>query len=192
MHDQHVVSEAQHHYIKRLAERLIRFRRSASIDVDDLISVAETRWWHYCIKTPGIDDTSIIDTLFRQQIKFAMRDSLRDSSPVKVTRTYQAQLKAYERPFTVEIDHAIDISAGEAHRDAELWMDLTQLIKKLPEREQIVLNLYHIEGFNFSEIAYALDVAVSTVTRMHQHALETLRKNLSITGSPAKKNEKSP
>ena len=187
MPENHVVSAEQHHYIKRLAYRLIGFRKSASIDIDDLISAAELRWWQYCVRTPEITETSAIDTLFRQQIKYAMRDLLRDSAPVKVTRTYQAQLQAYERPYTVELDHAIDISAGDEHIDTELWMDVTNLISKLPEKEQIVLSLYHVEGYSFTEIAYAMDIAVSTVTRMYQRSIDTLKKNLTQTTNSRKK-----
>ncbi len=187
MFDNHVVTDEQHRYIQRLAYRLIRFRKSASIDSDDLVSAAEMRWWQYCMRTPELTDTSSIDALFRQHIKFAMRDLLRDSTPVKVTRTYKAQLQAYDQPYTVELDHAIDITAGEEHVDTELWMDVTTLITKLPEKEQIVLALYHTDGYSFTEIAYALDVSVSTVTRMYKRSIDSLKINLAQTTNARKK-----
>ncbi|GMA64516.1 sigma-70 family RNA polymerase sigma factor [Alicyclobacillus fastidiosus] len=172
------LSPEQTDYIRRLARRYVQFRKSGSIDVDDLISVASVRWWQFCVRHPELSDERVIQVCFYQQVKGAMRDILRDSSPVKVTRTMQARMQAYQRPYTVELDSLIDIQAGEEHRDLDQWMDIVASLKKLPEREQIVLSLYFERDLNFSEIAKVLDLSVSTITRIYRRALDTVREDI--------------
>ena len=168
-------------YIKRLANRLVQFRRSASIDADDLIAAAHMRWWGFRLRNHEEITGIPVDVLFRQQVKFAMRDVIRDSSPVRVTRTYQAQLQAYEQPYTVSLDHLIDVQAGGEPIDKELWMDVTAGIGKLSQRDQIILSLSVEQGYSFTEIAYVMDVSVSTVTRAYHKAIDFLRKDITQT-----------
>lgn len=176
----------QSEYMKRLAQRLIRWRKSASIDVDDLVSSASLRWWQFRMRNPElrVEDE---DLLFRQQVKFAMRDQLRTSFPVKVTRTYRAKLQAYEQPYTVNIESTLDIRAGDDFEYTDELIDVLSAIQKLPERDQIILSLSIEQGFSFTEIAYVLDVSVSTVTRAYQKAIDTLKKNLQVTQTARKK-----
>lgn len=180
------VSKEQSDYIKRLATRLIKWRKSAAIDADDLVSAASMRWWQFLVRNPDLqaDDT---DLLFRQQVKFAMRDQIRASSPVKVTRTYQAKLKAYEQPYTVNIESTLDIRAGDDFEYTDDLIDVLSSIQKLPERDQLILSLSVDQGYSFTEIAYVLDVSVSTVTRAYQKAIDTLKKNLQLSQIARKK-----
>ncbi len=177
----------QQAYIRRLANRLVRLRKSSSIDADDLASAAAIRWWRHCLRVPEGIDPSLSEISFRQQVKFAMRDVLRESAPVKTTRAYQAKLKAYETPYTVSLDHAIDISAGEEHPDLELWLDVVAGVNRLAPREQTILSLAVEYGYSFTEIAYAMDVSVSTITRAYHRALQSIRENLSDSQKARKK-----
>ncbi|MDQ0190662.1 sigma-70 family RNA polymerase sigma factor [Alicyclobacillus cycloheptanicus] len=172
------LSPEQSAYIRKLAQRYVYYRKSAAIDAQDLMSAATLRWWQFCQRNPDLQDERVIQICFYQQVKGAMRDVIRDSSPVKVTRTMQAQMKAYQRPYTVELDHVIDIQAGEEHADYELWMDVVASLKKLPEREQLILSLYFERDFSFTEIAEILEVSVSTVTRAYRKALDAIKKDL--------------
>jgi RNA polymerase sigma factor for flagellar operon FliA len=167
------LSAEQLSYIKRLARRLVQWRKSASIDVDDLISVASTRWWQFIIRSPksGFDSSVPLDVIFKQQVKFAMRDLIRASSPVKVTRTQQAKLQAYEHPYTTDIASEFNLMAGDSFAYTNEMLDVLKVLRKLSEREQIILSLFIIEGYSFTEIAYAFDVAISTVTRAYNKAL---------------------
>ncbi|WP_245926334.1 RNA polymerase sigma factor [Sulfoacidibacillus thermotolerans] len=182
-------------YIKRLAHRLIQWRKSGSVDVDDLISAARTRWWKYCLRHPELADgvkgdepsKDWVMIAFRQQVKYAMRDVLRDSSPVKVTRTYQAKIKAYETPYSVSLEHAINIRAGEEVADHDLWLDVISSIRQLSQRDQIILSLYAEQGYSFTEIAYALDLSVSTVSRAYQRTIELIKKNVEENRTSRKK-----
>ncbi len=176
----------QEQYVRRLALRLVHWRKSNSIDCDDLISVARTRWWQYCLRHKESmphnenQDTSEewIMIAFRQQVKFAMRDTLRDSSPVKVTRSYQAKMKAYETPYTVDLEHAINIRAGDEVSDSELWQDVVVSIQQLSQRDQIILSLFVEQGYTFTEISCAMDLSVSTISRAYQRALQTIKNNV--------------
>ncbi len=165
-------------YLKRLARRLAGLRRSAAIDEDDLVGAAALRWWQFCLRNGATCACDSNDILFRQQCKFGMRDALRDSAPVKVTRTDQAKLRAYETPYTVTLDHAIDLSAGDLHDDHELWMDVVQALQQLDQRDQTIISLFVEHGYTFTEIAYAMDVSVSTVTRAYRKGLDTVKKKL--------------
>lgn len=165
-------------YLKRLARRLAGLRKSASIDADDLVSAAALRWWQFCLRSGVSCACDSDDILFRQQSKYGMRDALRDSAPVKVTRTDQAKLRAYEAPYTVTLDHAIDLSAGDLHDDHELWMDVVLALQQLDRRDQTIISLFVEHGYTFTEIAYAMDVSVSTVTRAYRQGLDTVKKKL--------------
>lgn len=181
------LSQEETGYVQRLARRYSKLRKSSMIDADDLISAANLRWWQFCLRqTEGLDE-GFRRACFYQQVKGAMRDVVRDSSPVKVTRTMQAQLKAYERPSAVPLDYAVDVQVGDESLDSEVWMDVIAGLKRLGEREQIILSLYFEHGFNFSEIAQVLEVSVSTVTRTYHKAIESLKRDLGVPLSSAKK-----
>lgn len=180
------VTPEQMQYMRKLASRLVRLRKSSAIDADDLVAAASLRWWQFRLRNTSVE-LDEMDLLFRQQVKFAMRDQIRDSAPVKVTRTYQAKLKAYEQPYTVNIDSELDIRAGDDFAHTEIMIDVLSAIQKLPERDQIILSLSIDQGFSFTEIAYVLDVSVSTVTRAYQKSLATLKNNLQDLQSARKK-----
>lgn len=174
-------------YMKRLAFRLARLRKSAAVDADDLISAATLQWWQFCIRHDELTDPAQADVVFRQQIKFAMRDALRSAEPVKITRTDRAKLQAYEMPYAVQLDSTIDLRAGEEPIDRELLLDVESAVRELAPRDQLILSLSVQQGYSFTEIAYVLDVAVSTVTRAYHSALAELKKNLADTQNTRKK-----
>jgi len=174
-------TQEQENYVLRLARRYVRLRQSAAIDVEDLVSAARLRWWQYASRVEDEMNDEAIRRHFFVHVKGAMRDAIRDSSPVKVTRSMRSKLGAYQQLTTVDIEHAIDIHGGEPTYDTELWMDLVQQLKRLPERDAIILSLYFEQDLNFSEIADILDIAVSTVTRSYQKTLAFLKKNLQIS-----------
>ncbi|RIV20819.1 sigma-70 family RNA polymerase sigma factor [Alicyclobacillaceae bacterium I2511] len=183
------LSVEQNSYIRRLAFRYVQFRKSGSIDVDDLISAAAARWWEFCIRHPDLQDEVVLKVCFYQQTKGAMKDVTRQSAPLKVTRTMQAQMQAYQglaRPYTVDLDHAVDVQVGDLESDPDLWMDVVNSLRRLPERERLILSLYFEQGLNYSEIAEVCKVAVSTVTRAYGRAIATLKKDLQVTLEHAK------
>lgn len=53
---------------------------------------------------------------------------------------------------------------------------LRNSIEKLPEREQIILNLYYVEELTLKEIAEVLDVSIPRVSQLHGKILIKLKK----------------
>lgn len=181
------LSLEQQNYIRRLAQRYVHYRKSASIDADDLVSAASIRWWQFCVRHTDLTDERVIAICFYQQVKGAMRDVVRASSPVKVTRTMQAQLQAYQQPYTVELESVIDVQAGEENTDLDQWLDVVASLKRLPEREQIVLSLYFERDLTFTEIAQVLGVSISTATRIYRRGIQTVREDIGSSHADAKK-----
>ena len=60
--------------------------------------------------------------------------------------------------------------------DDEKKAALQRSIEKLPERDQIILNLYYIEELTLKEIAEVLDISVPRVSQIHGKILIKLRK----------------
>ena len=56
---------------------------------------------------------------------------------------------------------------------------LVEALKKLPEREQIIMSLYYDEEMNQKEIALALDLTEARISQLRSKAIKTLRRTLS-------------
>ena len=55
-------------------------------------------------------------------------------------------------------------------------------VRRLPEREKLVLTLYYDEGLTLAEIGTVLGVTESRVSQIHTKAVLHLRSRLSATG----------
>jgi RNA polymerase sigma factor for flagellar operon FliA len=66
--------------------------------------------------------------------------------------------------------------------DHELSQIMRAEIKKLPEREKLVLSLYYDEGLTLSEIGQVLGVTESRVSQIHTKSVLHLRSRLSAAG----------
>ena len=55
-------------------------------------------------------------------------------------------------------------------------------VRRLPEREKLVLSLYYDEGLTLSEIGTVLGVTESRVSQIHTKAVLHLRARLASTG----------
>jgi RNA polymerase sigma factor for flagellar operon FliA len=55
-------------------------------------------------------------------------------------------------------------------------------VKKLPDREKMVLSLYYDEGLTLAEIGTVLGVTESRVSQIHTKAVLHLRSRMSATG----------
>lgn len=61
---------------------------------------------------------------------------------------------------------------------SDLKQNLVNILKQMPEKEQIVLNLYYYEELNFKEIAGILDVSESRVCQLHGQAIHRIKAKL--------------
>ena len=66
--------------------------------------------------------------------------------------------------------------------DRELSHLMREEIKRLPEREKLVLSLYYDEELNFKEIGAVLGVSESRVCQIHGQALAKVRARVSGSG----------
>jgi len=57
----------------------------------------------------------------------------------------------------------------------EMLLELTEAIKKLPEREQMLLSLYYYEELTQKEIAKVLQISTVRVSQIHARAIQRLQ-----------------
>lgn len=73
--------------------------------------------------------------------------------------------------------------AGKARlADEELRETITEAIAALPERLQLIVQLYFVEELNLSEIAEVLSVSVPRVPQLKAQALDKLKAALGRNG----------
>ena len=112
------------------------------------------------------------------------------SKAMGITETELAELRAASEPVRFEnIDDAYsdsDLSFADQRpdvlsqlADAEMRGHVTAAIVALPERLQLVVQLYFVEELNLSEIAEVLGVSIPRVHQLKAQALDQLRKGLS-------------
>lgn len=76
--------------------------------------------------------------------------------------------------------HVADNGSDPQHllQDDRMRHALVEAIKKLPEREQLVMSLYYEEDMNLKEIAAVLGVTESRVCQLHSQSIARLRVKL--------------
>lgn len=76
--------------------------------------------------------------------------------------------------------HVADSGSDPHHllQDDRMRHALVDAIKKLPEREQLVMSLYYEEDMNLKEIAAVLGVTESRVCQLHSQSIARLRVKL--------------
>ena len=67
--------------------------------------------------------------------------------------------------------------------EAEFMDAVTDAISQLPEREQLVMQLYYVEEFNLKEIGETLGVSESRVSQILSSVVKKLRGTLKVDGS---------
>ena len=111
------------------------------------------------------------------------------AAALEITAAELADLRASSEPLRFEsIDEAYSDSDmafadGEANildqlADSELRGQVAEAIAALPERLQLVVQLYFVEELNLSEIAGVLEVSIPRVHQLKAQALDQLRKAL--------------
>lgn len=79
-------------------------------------------------------------------------------------------------------DNAMSGSPAAVVEDRELSYLMREEIKKLPDREKLVLSLYYDEGLTLSEIGEVLGVTESRVSQIHTKSVLHLRARLGAAG----------
>ncbi len=120
----------------------------------------------------------IIDELRKLQIKPRPANALSDSknlySNVSLTSSVDDDdnLLLYE---VVKCDSEIPDESAEKNQIKEILVDA---IKKLDERDRMIITLYYYEDLNYKEIAQVLNITVSRVSQVHTKIIELLKSKL--------------
>ncbi|HCF91280.1 MAG TPA: FliA/WhiG family RNA polymerase sigma factor, partial [Firmicutes bacterium] len=67
---------------------------------------------------------------------------------------------------------------SELVENEEIKAILAESIDALPERERLIISLYHYEGLTLREIGATLDISESRVSQIHTKAILRLRSRL--------------
>lgn len=97
------------------------------------------------------------------------------------------RLFSIEQPYEnhesgLDVSATDDLEPDTLLSDDDLRAVLADAIKKIPEREQLVLSLYYQQELNLKEIGRVLDVSESRVSQIHGQALIRLRAVLAEEG----------
>jgi len=71
--------------------------------------------------------------------------------------------------------------------EAQFMDAVTDAIAELPEREQLVMQLYYVEEFNLKEIGETLGVSESRVSQILSSVVKKLRGTLKVDGGESDK-----
>lgn len=109
-------------------------------------------------------------------------------------KSYKDLLDIASRSYVVSLDDVLALEDGELQREDTLEdgspsaLDLLEqteeveqvllALKRLPERECLLLSLYYYEGLTLKEIGKVLGVTESRVSQLHGRALSLLRAEL--------------
>jgi RNA polymerase sigma factor for flagellar operon FliA len=99
--------------------------------------------------------------------------TLRSGAPAIAVQSLDAAYSDHDAAFADDAPGSFDVLA-----DAEMREHLIGAIAALPERAQLVVQLYFVEELNLSEIAQVLGVSVPRVHQLKARALELLREQL--------------
>lgn len=75
-----------------------------------------------------------------------------------------------------------DGEPAEQHDRSELREELRVALRRLPERQQLLLSLYYVEELTMREIGEVLSVSESRVSQLHAQAIMSLRALLETAG----------
>ena len=67
----------------------------------------------------------------------------------------------------------------EAYEEKNVKSQLEAALKRLPERERMIMVLYYHENMTFKEIGEAVDISESRVCQIHAQAIMKLKNLLS-------------
>jgi RNA polymerase sigma factor for flagellar operon FliA len=71
-----------------------------------------------------------------------------------------------------------DIDFTRIFEERELYQDLVEAVKGLPQRERLVISLYYVERLTMKDIAMVLSVSETRVSQLHGQAVRRLRRAL--------------
>lgn len=80
-------------------------------------------------------------------------------------------------PISEQLQLFNEEDTQELTEKAELMRKIQHVLEKLPEREQIVMQLYYFEELRLEEIAEVLNVTTSRVSQIHKNVISKIRES---------------
>lgn len=71
-----------------------------------------------------------------------------------------------------------DLDFTKSFEERELYEELVEAVKALPDRERLVISLYYVERLTMRDIAAVLNVSETRVSQLHAQAVRRLRRAL--------------
>ena len=79
--------------------------------------------------------------------------------------------------LTIQDEHRL--TPAEAMEEKDVKSELENALKRLPERERMIMVLYYHENMTLKEIGEAIEVSESRVCQLHAQAIMKLKNILS-------------
>ncbi len=120
----------------------------------------------------------IIDELRKLQIKPRPTNALSDSKNLYSNLSLTSSVDDDDNLLLYEVvksDAEIPDESAEKNQIKEI---LVEAIKKLEERDRMIITLYYYEDLNYKEIAQVLNITVSRVSQVHTRIIELLKSKL--------------
>ena len=77
-------------------------------------------------------------------------------------------------------DSKVGISPFKKLFYKEMREEMAEIIKNLPQRNQLILSLYYNDNMSFREIGLILDLTESRVSQLHKQSIRILREKLGV------------
>jgi len=129
--------------------------------------------WSQLNREPSDEELARYLNIEMQQVQSALVDSSQDI--VSLDLIADADGGEEETSLHEVLADEGQPNPSEVLEDKDLQVHLADALKKLPEREQLLLSLYYYEELTLKEIGAVLGVSESPVSQLHSRAVMNLR-----------------
>lgn len=155
----------------------------------------ERDWVPRRVRSNSRQLSATIQRLEQETGKPASEAEIASAMGVSVTE-YQSMLAESNTSMIYSLDELLEeygdgFEQPDSNHDAlnplnetlfsRLTSRISKEIKYLPEREQLLLNLYYQQELNMKEVGYILEITETRVSQLHSQAIKRLRARLDIS-----------
>ena len=129
-------------------------------------------------RTPSIDEVAVELNMEKEKVEAILSDTQTVGSIYDKKGTSEDSLAVID---TIEDSKLVDPLTNLEDKDTK--KDLQVALKRLPERERLIMVLYYHENLTLKEIGDTLELSESRVCQLHSQAIMKLRNILSSSKS---------
>lgn len=129
-------------------------------------------------RTPSIDEVAVELNMEKEKVEAILSDTQTVGSIYDKKGTSEDSLAVID---TIEDSKLVDPLTNLEDKDTK--KDLQVALKRLPERERLIIVLYYHENLTLKEIGDTLELSESRVCQLHSQAIMKLRNILSSSKS---------